>query len=105
MKLNTIRLQEKLLKNEMQQYVLAEKCGVTEVSMSRYVNGQRMPKGDILVKMADALGTTPAYLTGMDEFESPGQAYAEVSSRIETKGKEWSMETKKRLIREILDTM
>lgn len=35
---------------------LAELVGVTEVSMSRYVNGDRVPKAPIAIKIADVLG-------------------------------------------------
>lgn len=37
---------------------LAEKIGTTEVSVSRYVNGQRVASGPLLFKMARALGCT-----------------------------------------------
>ena len=40
----------------VQQRWLAEAVGVTEVSMSRYVSGERIPKAPIAIRMADALG-------------------------------------------------
>ena len=45
---------------------LAELIGVTEVTMSRYVNGQRMPKAPILVKLAKELGVTVDWLMGAE---------------------------------------
>ncbi len=41
---------------------LAEKVGCTEVSMSRYISGERVPKAPIVVKIADVLGVTVEYI-------------------------------------------
>lgn len=41
---------------------LAEKVGCTEVSMSRYISGDRVPKGPVIAKMANVLGVTTDYL-------------------------------------------
>lgn len=40
----------------VQQRWLAEQVGVTEVSMSRYVSGKRIPKAPLAIRIADALG-------------------------------------------------
>lgn len=37
---------------------LSLKTGITESSISHYVNGDRVPRGANLTKIADALGTT-----------------------------------------------
>lgn len=47
-----------LVKRLMTQRELAEKIGTTEVSVSRYVTGQRVPSGPLLFKIARALGCT-----------------------------------------------
>lgn len=46
---------------------LAERIGVTEVSMSRYISGDRTPKGPVIANMATALNTTADYLLGVGE--------------------------------------
>lgn len=51
-----------LKENGMSQRELAKKVGVTEVSMSRYISGDRVPKGPIVAKIAKELGTTVEYL-------------------------------------------
>ena len=51
-------------KKGMTQRELANQIGVTEVSISRYISGQRMPKANIVVYMADALNTTTDYILG-----------------------------------------
>lgn len=44
----------------------AKMLGITEVSVSRYINGKHTPHSDILSKMAETLGTTTDYLLGND---------------------------------------
>jgi len=47
---------ELLSKNNMTQRELAEKLNTTEVSISRYVSGDRVPKGPMCIQMAEILG-------------------------------------------------
>lgn len=49
------RIKELLEKKGMTQRELADRVGVTEVSMSRYINGDRTPKGPIAAKIAREL--------------------------------------------------
>ena len=61
------RLKGQLDKKGMTQRELAEKIGATEVSVSRYVSGQRIPKATVLLKIAMALGVSTDYLLGVEE--------------------------------------
>lgn len=45
-------------KRGMTQRELAEKIGATEVSVSRWINGNRIPKANDALKIAKALGTS-----------------------------------------------
>lgn len=56
-----------LEKKGMSQRALANEIGVTETSISRYISGQRVPKANIVVYMADALNTTTDYILGRTE--------------------------------------
>ena len=56
-----------LKQNGMTRKELANQIGVTEVSISRYITGARMPKANIVVYMADALNTTTDYILGRTE--------------------------------------
>lgn len=67
MNIFTERLNELLDKRGMTQRELAEKIGTTEVSVSRYCSGQRVPKGPAIVKMAQALNVKTDYLLGHDD--------------------------------------
>lgn len=47
---------------------LADKLGITEMSVGRYENNQREPKYDMLTKIAKALDVSPANLMFDDEM-------------------------------------
>ncbi|MBE5825298.1 MAG: helix-turn-helix transcriptional regulator [Butyrivibrio sp.] len=52
---------------------LATEVGITEVSLSRYIAGSRVPRGSVIANLAKALHTTTDYLLGEeseDDFET-----------------------------------
>ena len=67
------RISESLKKSNTQQKELAERIGITEAFMSRYISGDREPKPETLANIATALNTTSDYLLGIenDEFDYP----------------------------------
>lgn len=52
------RISQLLSEQNMSQKELAQKCEITESAISRYVSGDRVPRGVNLKKIANALGTT-----------------------------------------------
>ena len=74
MSIFTDRLNEMLKKRGITQRELAEKIGKTETSVSRYVNGDRIPKGPVIVQMAQALNVQTDYLLGNDVWFDCGAA-------------------------------
>lgn len=68
-----LRITEILQKRGMTQKELAQRIGVTESVISRYVSGAREPKPDALANIATALHTTSDFLLGIeyDEFDQP----------------------------------
>ena len=62
---------EKLLgllqKQGISQRQLADRLNTTEATLSRYVNGDREPKADMLANIATALNTTSDYLLGIEK--------------------------------------
>lgn len=58
------RLDQARKEKGLTQRELANRVGVTEVSMSRYINGTRVPSGPIVVNIAKALGISVDYLVG-----------------------------------------
>lgn len=67
------RISESLKKSNMQQKELAERIGITEGVISRYISGDREPKPETIANIATALHTTSDYLLGIenDEFDYP----------------------------------
>lgn len=67
------RISESLKRSNTQQKELAERIGITEAVMSRYISGDREPKPDTLANIATALNTTSDYLLGIenDDFDYP----------------------------------
>ena len=58
------RLKAQLEKNKISQRELAEKTGITEVTISRYISAQRIPKATEIVKIANILNCSCDYLLG-----------------------------------------
>ena len=64
-----INVAKKLEEIGMSQRELADKVEVTEVAMSRYISGERTPKGPIIAATAKELGTTFEELTRVEMAE------------------------------------
>lgn len=61
------RVTELMIKKNLSQKELAEITGVTESAMTYYVKGLRTPRSDVLVRIANALGTSTDFLLGNAE--------------------------------------
>lgn len=59
------RIKKCLEESGMSQRELSVKCKCTEVSMSRYISGERTPKGPVIILIAQALGVSTDWLLGM----------------------------------------
>jgi len=68
---------------------LAEKLGITQAALSRYENDLRDPDDEMIGKLADALGVTPAFLR--HEFRMQGAIAADAHMRRQktTKPSDW----------------
>ena len=60
------RITDIMAKKHLTQKQLAEMANVTESAMSYYVKGERIPRVDVLSRLAGALGVTADYLIGAD---------------------------------------
>ncbi len=90
-----------LKKSKYSQKELAGMVGVTEATMSRYMNNERVPKTEIIANLATALRTTSDFLiTGKetnDKFES-------ISNLVARGAKNMTPEQKMELIRILSET-
>lgn len=61
------------------QDAVAEECGISRIALARYEGGQRIPKSNILAKLAAYYGVSVDYLMGREEtsFSSPPPAIPE----------------------------
>ncbi|MCM1321346.1 MAG: helix-turn-helix domain-containing protein [Bacteroides sp.] len=73
------RLRELVFQSRYTQKQIAQLCHITEASFSRYMNGERIPKPEILANLATALHTTTDYLLGN---EDPYSDYAELRALV-----------------------
>ena len=93
------RISDLLTKNGLTQRELAEKVGVTEVSMSRYVKGERTPKGPIIANIAAALHTTTDYLLGQEaDGEDSELEYYRTQRAIARNAANWTQKQKAGLV-------
>ena len=58
------RIADLLKQSGLTQRELADRVGVTEITMTHIINGDRIPKGPIIANIANALHTTTDYLLG-----------------------------------------
>ena len=63
------RISELLKEKGLTQKALAQRIGVTEAVISRYISGEREIKPDALANIATALHTTSDYLLGIETEE------------------------------------
>lgn len=88
------RITELLDKKGILQRELAERVGITETTMSRYINDKREPKGTVLSKIAEVLGVSSDYLAGNteaiegeripQELRDLGVSYIEVAKKAKS---------------------
>ena len=99
------RISDLLQKNGLTQRELAKQVGVTEVSISRYVNGERTPKGPNVVNIANALNTTVEYLMGHETKEiDPELEYYRCQRAIARNAKNWSQKQKADLVNALFNS-
>lgn len=104
---NTIlgeRISDLLQKHGLTQRELAEKVGVTEVSMSRYISGDRTPKGPIIANIALALHTTSDYLLGQEADEDSELEYYRTQRAIARNAKKWTQKQKADLVNALFES-
>lgn len=67
-----------LSESGMSQKELALNTNLTEGAVSHYLKGDRVPRGAILLNIANALGTTVDYLTGYSDDPRKSSSEKEV---------------------------
>ena len=86
------------------QRALAEQVGTTEASISRYIKGNRVPKGPVIVNIAKALHTTTDYLLGNEQDSNdPDLEYNYTQRAIARNANRWSKKQKLDLVNALFE--
>lgn len=80
--LTAFRLASLLKAQGLTQKELAIKAGVTESAVSHYLKGDRIPRGAILLNLANSLGVSTDYLLNEDNPTSDSYEDIETSYRL-----------------------
>ena len=86
----------------LSQKELANLSGITEASMSKYLSGERTPRIDVVVNIANALGVTTDELIGND-IEDDKMGFVRLKTVLARGMESMSEEDKKELIKFLLE--
>lgn len=93
---------KKLMEQQsLTQKKLSQLSGITEPSVSRYLNGDREARLDVIINFSKALGVTSEYLLNEDE-QTEIEPYTEIATAIARNGGSLTADEKNRLIALIL---
>ena len=100
--MNKEKFRERLIKimneKDIKQPELSLMTGITQSSISDYINGKYSPKQDKIDLLAKALGVSPTYLLGYEEdFKESSKIENEDYAWIARNAKKLSDEKKKKL--------
>lgn len=93
-----IRIRKALDDKKMSQRQLADAAGLSEISISNYVQGRRIPSGTALKKIADALKVSTDYLLNIESQVNPEAEYKNAKLVIEKFRDKWSPQQKANLV-------
>lgn len=75
------RIADLLKRSGLTQRELADRVGVTEITMTHIINGDHIPKGPIIANIANALHTTTDYLLGTEEKKDTAEVTTKEQER------------------------
>lgn len=94
------RIESLMVQEKLNQKELANMAGVTESTLSRYINNERQPKAEILANIATALNTTSDYLINGKTDETD---FAALYHLVARGAKDMSKDEKMELMRLLLN--
>ena len=96
------RLTQLLKQHNVTQKELCELVGVTEASMSRYMNTDRIPRSEILANIATALHTTSDYLLGKSNGDDEAFDFPRVVRLLARNSASMTQEQKAQIVNVLL---
>ena len=97
------RLADLLKQQGVSQKELAERVGVTEATMSRYMHSERIPKSEIIANIATALHTTSDYLLGTEKDGDIETDYPRIVRLIARNASSMTKEQKSAIINALIE--
>ena len=97
------RLADLLKQQGVSQKELAERVGVTEATMSRYMHSERIPKSEIIANIATALHTTSDYLLGTEKDGDIETDYPRIVRLIARNAASMTKEQKSAIINALIE--
>lgn len=88
----------------MTQKELSNKSGITEASISRYLNGERTPRIDIIINFARVFKVDVNLLINDDEIKEDERSYVECKTVLARNAKNLTTEEKNILISIIINS-
>ena len=98
------RIADLLKQSGLTQRELADKVGITEVSLSRYISGNRTPKGPVIANIANALHTTSDYLLGTEEKNDFDSEYYQIHRLIARNAQYMTRKQKTELVNPLFES-
>lgn len=96
------RIKMLMKEKKLTQKELAKLAGITEASMSKYLSGERTPRIDVIVNLANALGITTDELIGKD-IENDSMSFFRMKTVLARGMDNLSREEKNDLIKFLLE--
>jgi transcriptional regulator with XRE-family HTH domain len=97
------RISDLLKQNGLTQKELADKVGITYVSMSRYISGDRIPKGPVIARLATALHVDAGYLLGISNEDTDSELeFYRTQRAIARNAKNWTPKQKADLVNALM---
>jgi len=96
------RIKMLMTEKHLTQKELATSAGITEASMSKYLSGERTPRIDVVVNLANALGVSTDELIG-NEVENEKMDFVRMKTILARGLDNLSKEDKNELIKFLLE--
>ena len=77
------RIKQARLEKGLDQLALCEQLSIDQSTLSNYENGRRIPKPDMIVKMADIFGVSTDYLLGKTDLRNYNDYKATITDKDE----------------------
>ncbi len=91
------KVKDLMNKNDLNQKQLAQRSGITEASVSRYLKGERAARMDIIINFAKALNVTVEYLLN-DDDKTDLSPFDDIATAVARNGNNLTAEEKNKLI-------